>query len=199
MNPNNQPNNGTTPITTSYTPPATTPVVTQAQPPAKPKKVNGHITTFIIPTIGRDTLKRAIASCKKQGNVIVKEDTHRLSESVMRNEGIEAAKTDWISFLDDDDTVTADYTQRLEEEIEANPEAEVIIFREYFPKHGIVIPNKDVICGGNVGISFSAKRSVLLEHPFIDQPHEDLALLLELEAAGKKIVFSDYLTYHMRH
>lgn len=157
------------------------------------------ITTFIIPSIGRDTLKRAIQSAKSTGaSVLYEIDSEKQGRSFIRNSLIEKAKTEWVSFLDDDDTVYIEYVARLEEEIKNNPDADVIHFREYFP-WGQVFPNWPKVEWGNVGISFSIKREVALEFPFIEEDHEDLQLLKRLESAGKKIVFSKYLTYKARH
>lgn len=154
-------------------------------------------TTFIIPSIGRDTLKRAVQSVR--GNrYLYKIDADRKGAGETRNELIQQAKTPWVSFLDDDDTVTEDYVQRLEEEINAHPDADVIHFREYFLT-GQVFPNWPKIEWGNVGISFSVKRDVALKNPFKSEEYEDYEFVKRLEEKGYKIYYSPYLVYRARH
>lgn len=155
------------------------------------------ISTFIIPTIGRDTLARAIDSCQ-DNPVLIGHDAQRRGEAIIRNELIQQANTEWVSFLDDDDTVTEDYMDRLREEIEKNPDADVIHFREYFLR-GQLLPNWPKVEWGNVGICFSVKKSVAQDYPFEQQKHEDFHFLKKLDDAGKKIVFSQYITYRARH
>lgn len=165
------------------------------------------ITTFIVPSIGRDTLQRAIDSAKNQAKVLTHIDEHREGAGIVRNALIEKADTEWVSMLDDDDTVTDDYVQRLEEESEKHPEADVIIFREYFiqelmnddkyPDH--FIWQAPVVHWGQVGIAFSVKRDVALKHPFKNEKNEDFHFLKRLEEAGYNIHFSKYIVYRARH
>ncbi len=164
------------------------------------------ITTFIIPSIDRPTLKRAIDSCIMQAPYLLEIDHQRIGEAAIRNGLIKYALTEWVSFLDDDDTVTSDYVARLREEIQKHPDAEVIIFREYFigelmnsEMEDHFIPVEPEIRWGNVGISYSIRKDVALKHPFMEQNHEDLHHLKDLENAGVKIVFSKYITYRVRH
>jgi len=66
-------------------------------------------TTFIIPSCGRDTLDRAIRSAEKAGGYVLWHlDKEKHGASAVRNQLIQQASTDWVSFLDDDDTVTED-------------------------------------------------------------------------------------------
>lgn len=166
-----------------------------------------HITTFIIPTIGRDTLQRSVDSAVKQAPFLVMTDTNKEGAGIIRNRLIEKAETEWVSMLDDDDTVTEDYVQRLEEEIKAHPEADIIIFREYFiadlmeedVTEDHFIWRKPIVTWGEIGIAFSVKREVALEHPFFKEPNEDLRFVARLQRAGYNIHFSKYLVYRGRH
>ncbi len=167
------------------------------------------LTTFIIPSIDRPELQRAIDSANIQAPYLVEIDKNRIGASAIRNGLIKLANTEWVSMLDDDDTVTSDYVQRLEEELENNPYADVVIFREYFisdlmsddgkeyPDHFIwQVP---VVHWGQIGISFSVKRSVAMKHPFYEEPNEDFHFIERLDKEGYNIHFSKYITYHARH
>lgn len=156
-----------------------------------------QITTFIIPSIGRPTLDRAIKSIG-DAPYLTTIDEERRGPAICRNEMIKEATTPWVSFLDDDDTVTEDYVERLREEVANHPDADLIYFKEYF-LWGQIIP-KYPHCGwGNIGISFSVRRDVAIEMPFKSERYEDFEFVHRLERAGKKIVFSNYLTYRGRH
>lgn len=124
----------------------------------------------------------------------------------MRNGLIKKAETEWVSFLDDDDTVTEDYVARLKEESEKHPEADLIVFREYFISDLMDDPYPDhyiwqvpVVHWGQVGISFSVKREVALKHPFVSEDNEDFHFVERVEKAGYNIHFSKYLVYRARH
>lgn len=164
------------------------------------------ITTFIIPSVDRPTLQRAIDSAAKQAPYLVKVDEKRIGAGAIRNNLVRQAKTEWVSFLDDDDTVTEDYVDRLKEEAEKHPEADLIIFREYlisdlmddmYPDHFIwQVP---MVHWGQIGISFSVKREVAMKHPFLSEPNEDFHFVRRVEEAGYNIHFSKYIVYRARH
>ena len=113
--------------------------------------------TFIIPTIGRDTLIATIQSiadqtCNKWNAIIVfdgvpptiKIDDYRFqilhidkmerppdqmnSAGYVRNYGIKFATTEWVAFVDDDDTIRNTYVETFLQET-ATYDTEVIIFR----------------------------------------------------------------------
>lgn len=171
----------------------------------------GDITTFIIPSVDRPTLQRAIDSASKQAPYLVEIDKKRIGAAAIRNGLIKLADTEWVSFLDDDDTVTDDYVKRLREESEKHPEADVIIFREYFiqdlmtsnrgddqyPDH--FIWQAPVVHWGQFGIAFSVKREVAMKHPFYDEENEDFHFVERLDKLGYKVHFSKYMVYRARH
>lgn len=166
------------------------------------------LTTFIIPSIDRPTLQRAIDSVSKQAPYLVEIDKNHIGESAIRNSLIKLADTEWVSFLDDDDTVTDDYVARLKEESEKHPEADVIVFREYFiqelmntgnqyPDH--FIWQAPVVHWGQIGIAFSVKRQIAMNHPFMDEENEDFHFVERIDKARHKIHFSKYMVYRARH
>lgn len=158
----------------------------------------GQLTTFIIPSIDRDTLTRAVLSVEPHP-FEVGLDKQREGAGIIRNRLIEKAKTEWVSMLDDDDTITEDYVQRLEEESKAHPEADVIHFREYFNDTGELLPYWPELTFSNVGVSFSVKRQVAIDNPFEAEPFEDYEFLKRLNDRGYIIHFSKYIVYRVRH
>lgn len=157
-------------------------------------------TTFIIASIDRLTLQRAIDSVKWQAPVLHEIDKIRTGcPATVRNNLVKQADTEWVSFLDDDDTATPDYVQRLEEEIAAHPEADVIHFRQYHIDTAHILPVWPEVEWGNVGISFAVKTKIASENPFIEEKYEDFCFLKRLQAKGYNIYFSKYIVYHVRH
>lgn len=142
------------------------------------------IITFIVPTVGRDTLDRTIDSLIKQTSekwrcIVVfdgieprefNDERIRTISSVklgsftnihgtsglVRNEGIKEVETEWIGFVDDDDTLHQEYVETLEKKYSTH---DLVIWRMKF-NNGNIVPRLDdesVYCG-NVGISFSYKN-----------------------------------------
>uniref|UniRef100_A0A6C0DJ82 Glycosyltransferase 2-like domain-containing protein n=1 Tax=viral metagenome TaxID=1070528 RepID=A0A6C0DJ82_9ZZZZ len=100
--------------------------------------------TFIIPSIGRNTLQNTIQSLENQTNanwcaIIIFDgctpnfkttnpkikiiQIEKLGQGVnsaglVRNEGIKLAETEWIAFVDDDDTLAINYVETFYEELQ---------------------------------------------------------------------------------
>lgn len=179
--------------------------------------------TFIIPTIGRQTLTNSIQSLidnkSKLWNAMIVFDgipapkfdlpmIQTLSipkigfkncAGEVRNRGIKLVTTEWVAFLDDDDKITPDYMYRLQSEIDKNPKADVILFRMIQP-NGLVLPPKSYFAVNHVGISFAVKTNIFQKHEikFVPSSCEDYNLLHEMEEKGFHIHLSDYITYLVR-
>ena len=181
--------------------------------------------TFIIPTIGRKTLSNSIKSLLEQDdnnwNAIIIFDGVKNIDLVNINDNrikcIEIEKmnsagyirniafnymsnTDWIGFLDDDDTISSDYISKLKYEIYLNPSIDVCIFRMGY-ENGCILPNKSVrnILLGKVGISFAIKKYIIDTTKFQNFICEDYIFLKELEKKKYKIIISSYTTYFVRN
>ena len=188
------------------------------------------LITFIIPTINRITLANTLISLLEQTIIKWKaiiifdgcsptnqyllsilSDSRFLCLSItklgkenhagyIRNIGLELADTPWVGFVDDDDILTSNYVERLQEEIIITPSADTIVFK--MADRGRIIPplNYNKIIAGEVGISFAYKRS-LIQEGFVFEPSsiEDFNLLKKMETAKKRIVFSPFVTYLVRH
>jgi hypothetical protein len=137
-------------------------------------KINKKIITFIIPTIGRNTLKKAITSVKNQtqdnwkciiifdGVDIPKDITNYVSTdnrftllkidkvgvsnhaARVRNEGLKLVKDGWVGFLDDDDAISPYYVERMNDHIKTMPNISCIIFRMMYTDNN-VLPREEFI------------------------------------------------------
>ena len=186
---------------------------------------DGRIT-FIIPSIGRDTLSRTleslIAQTQPYWNAIVVFDgvsptigtpdarisfmeiSNKGNAGFVRNEGIKAATTEWIGFVDDDDVLTPDYVECFNREKHG---ADVIIFRMKNPDGTILpVPGDTDFKFGEVGISFCYKRTLALNQKLLFENVrgiipglcEDAGLLERLRNNMYNIKISQNMTYVVR-
>jgi glycosyltransferase involved in cell wall biosynthesis len=185
--------------------------------------------TVIIPSKGRDRLKFSLHSLLTQTNqnwkCIVAFDNVKKSEvkllederikyiflpakhgdgnnggGEVRNKAIDKAYTDWICFLDDDDSFKETYFECFYGELKANPDADVIIFKMVY-ENGAVRPPEGLkrLVIGQVGISFAVRLKYLNDHNlrFVNSNIEDYELLKKLENSGANIVYSDSIVYNV--
>lgn len=126
------------------------------------------LVSFVVPTIGRESLGRAVRSIRQQtlgtweaivvgdgvfvpatfdGEVDDRVKTYSLhqGESVehmgggaTRNYGMRLAHGDWLAFLDDDDTLDPDYVQELNDVAAFAPEIDAVVFRMDHPELGVL-------------------------------------------------------------
>lgn len=184
------------------------------------------LITFIIPSIGRNTLPRTLDSLKnmknKNWNAIVvfdgidpninetdkrikiikldkKQGEGRNYAGKVRNYGIKFAQTPWVGFVDDDDTLNEDYIDKLIEHINNEPNLDSVIFRMKYKNGGKILPKVGDIDFKNseVGISFCLKTELTKDFNFVPSPTEDFDLLNKLRSNNKKIIISDYIGYNV--
>ena len=186
--------------------------------------------TFIIPTLGRESLLNTIDSLIKQtdndwnaiiifdgiknsfidildsrikiieiektGNNLIKN-----SAGLVRNIGIEMASTEWIGFVDDDDTISCNYISYLKQELLNYENLELIIFRMMY-ENGVVLPSKfdRNIIRNKVGISFAFKKELYskYKYKFENNPYEDYMFLKNIQNNNHKILISSYVSYFIR-
>jgi glycosyltransferase involved in cell wall biosynthesis len=179
-------------------------------------------TTFIIPTIGRPTLQRTVDSLMKQTDpnwkaIIVFDGIDPMISFTdprikcmkinktgicnhagkVRNAGMKLVDTEWISFVDDDDTISENYVNWLQEESADNKEIDVIVFRMQY-ENGRILPPVDsnAIIQNSVGISFSMKKQLFDNgYQFIPCGYEDYELLSRI----KNVYVSKHIAYFVRH
>lgn len=169
------------------------------------------LTTFIIPTLSRKTLNRAINSLFNQTNqnweaIIVFDgvkntlDVHPKltiieseklnSPGLIRNQAFDKVKTPWISFLDDDDIVYSDYVQELTRLDNEQPDLGFILFRMITNRITPALHIKDQILLNEAGISFSVKTNVIRKYnlKFNSKGSEDYHFLKFLENKEKFVI-----------
>ena len=122
----------------------------------------------------------------------------------VRNYGIEIIlkgeiKTNWIAFLDDDDTINKKYVEYFFKELNDN-NLDVLIYR--MNKLGKIIPSinsKDFIIG-DVGISFIINKSIFKTGiKFVSSGIEDFLLLNQIRKLNYKIIISPYVFYYVNN
>jgi len=181
--------------------------------------------TFIIPTIGRQTLQNSINSLLNQtikewraliifdgikSSIINKDKRIEIIEieklglnvnsaGLVRNYALSLVKTEWIAFLDDDDIISDDYIEIFYKEIKLYPETDLLIFR--MNNHGRIIPKLDTnnfyLC--DVGISFTMRKKIYNNGLiFVPDGAEDFLYLDKIRRNGYKIMISPYTKYHVR-
>ena len=189
--------------------------------------INKPLITFIIPTIGRPTLSKTLDSLINQSNpnwkaivifdgitsTIQNTDPRiRIIESpklgqnynsagLVRNYGITFADTEWVAFVDDDDSLSNNYVDIFIEESSAYTLADIIIFRMEASKDCILpLFSTETFYHNFVGISFAVKKKIFDEgHLFLPSTAEDFYYLDEARNKKYNIMISPYVTYFVRN
>lgn len=190
--------------------------------------MNDIFITFIIPTIGRETLKNSIDSLINQTdhdwnaiiifdgikkNIEITDNRIKMIEiekigvndiknnaGLVRNIGIKNVENSlWIGFLDDDDYLSHNYIINLKNEILINPNMEICIFRMAYP-NGSILPTKQDknINKCHVGISFAIKKYIGSNVLFNNHPFEDYLFLKNAQSKKYKILISSYVCYFIK-
>jgi glycosyltransferase involved in cell wall biosynthesis len=186
-----------------------------------------NIITFILPTLGRNTLLNSLSSLynlnNKNWNAIIifdgiknnfeindkrikiieieksgKEDIKN-SAGLVRNIGFSYVDTEWIGFLDDDDYLSPNYIDYLINEITYFPKIDACIFRMGY-ENGTILPSKldKNIIRNKVGISFAIKKYITQQVTFINSPFEDYIFLKNIIKLKYKTLLSSYVAYFVR-
>lgn len=179
--------------------------------------------TFIIPTLNRPTLTNTVNSIINQSNPnwkckIVFDgvepiyfDDDRIESikiekagligpangqaGLVRNHGIEKVDTEWIGFVDDDDTLTDDYVDSL---LNNYQDKDFVIFKMRY-ENGLVLPRNEQneIKFGDVGISFAYKTKLNMRFTE-NRDGEDFDFLLNLKNKTNNYIISDEIMYNVR-
>lgn len=189
------------------------------------------LVTFIIPTIGRDSLQMAINSlyqqtiwdwkaiiifdgiepninisdprikilkCEKSGTSEVAHGFQRNNGAgEVRNFGIKYCDTEWVAFLDDDDTLSYTYLEAFFNELNNVYNPDVILFRMRHSEYGVLPKLNSVdIIQYETGISFALRTKIFKDGLWFSSSHaEDFDLMDRIKNNGYKIVMSPYVKY----
>jgi hypothetical protein len=190
------------------------------------KTINNTFVTFIIPTIGRESLIDTVNSLLNLNNknwkaIIIFDrvenkfniNDNRISiietnynsykinkSSFVRNIGLKNIdNTEWVAFVDDDDYISPNYLDCFINELKDHDDLEACIFRMGY-KNKFVIPSKydNSIIKCKVGISFVVKEFIAKKTYFKDDLFEEYLYLKELDNNNYKIIISEYVTYFVK-
>jgi len=184
--------------------------------------------TFIIPSIDRTGLPRALQSLIAQSDpdwmaIVVFDGFYRSlpvkdprilytwttvklgtgnAAAAVRAAGIKLARTEWIGFLDDDDSLDIAYVSTLR--MVAQAKTDVVVFRmQEFGGTGRVVPPPSIkrasqLECGNVGISFAVRRKIMQGRAWPSNWCEDFDLVSALRDSGAKITMRPEVLYRVR-
>ena len=188
------------------------------------KIINPPIITFIIPSIGRETLKNTVKSLQNLENpnwesiivfdgikqnieindtrIVVYEIEKKGKKNYggyVRNFALKMdIKSTWVGFLDDDDTISNKYIDYLLEETANYKFIDVLIFRMMY-KNGVILPDKNdkTIVMNKVGISFAINKRIFRKKKYFfkNNSREDYCFLRDLQIKKYKMLISSYVGY----
>lgn len=181
--------------------------------------------TFIIPSVNRPTLERSVTSLLNQTNnnwkaIIVFDGvdgitfddpritTYKIDKlglfgpnngqsGLVRNFGINECDTEWIGFLDDDDTIHPEYVDKLFKQYN---DKDFVVWRMKY-ENGIVLPPllMNDLRFTKVGISFCYKNkfdNLLFD---INKNGEDFDFLIKLKGLTTNWIITPEIYYNVRH
>lgn len=183
------------------------------------------LITFIIPSINRPTLDSTIQSLLNQTNPnwecfllydgvegkkfddprikifnlnkLGKKGERHGNAGLVRNEGIKMSTTEWIGFLDDDDTIHEDYVKTLSEKYTTY---DFVVWRMK-TTDGKIYPEltRNNLIKNRVGISISFKNK--LPNMLFDNndDSEDFEFVDKLQNTTKNFIITTEIFYNIRH
>jgi glycosyltransferase involved in cell wall biosynthesis len=115
---------------------------------------NYKTISFIVPTIGRESLKDTLASITTWpgDELIVIQHTPPSGNwgNAERQEGMDKAKCDYLAFIDDDDVYVEGAREIMDKAIKKNINNFPILFKMKYP-NGLILWEKKWVKNGNVG------------------------------------------------
>lgn len=184
---------------------------------------NENNITFVIPSVNRITLSNSVKSLLNQTNknwkcIIIYDGVdgvefnderikcvkieklggnssyHGIS-GLVRNVGLNLVDTNWIGFLDDDDTLDPSYVETLFQKYNTY---DFIIWRMIYP-NGRILPQGDSIQFGNVGISYCYKNKFENLRFDNNRDGEDFDFLLKLKSLTNNYIVTPEVMYKINH
>jgi hypothetical protein len=164
------------------------------------------LLTVLLPTLGRDTLGRAIQSVRCQTvecELAVEVDLRGEGAGPMLNRLLERVTTPWVSTFADDDTLEPHFAEMLAAQDQA---ADLIVFQMRYAG-GCVLPtvtDPAWLRFGEVGCSYAVKTSVARRYGWIAEPctnnlAEDWEMIRSVRDNGGVIRIVPEVAYRVRH
>jgi hypothetical protein len=165
-----------------------------------------NLLTVLLPTLGRPTLQRAIASVEAQTvpcDLLVEHDTERIGAGPMLNQMLPRVATPWVSTFADDDTLETTFAELLAAQDQS---ADLIVFQMRY-EGGSVLPtvtDPAELRFGGVGCSYAVKASVARRYGWITEPctnmlAEDWEMIRSVRDNGGVIRIVPEVAYRVRH
>lgn len=183
------------------------------------------IITFVIPSINRPTITRTVNSLLSQTNpnwncIIIYDGVEGTTfedkrirtinspkiglvgpnngqSGLVRNVGLKECKTEWIGFLDDDDTIDSRYVETL---ISKYSKYDFVVWRMVYDT-GFILPpiTSNNLVFSQVGISFCFKNK--FDNLLFDRNRdgEDFDFLNKLTSLSKNYIITPEIFYKVRH
>lgn len=183
-----------------------------------------NLITFIIPSINRPTIVSTVGSLLNQTNpnwgcIIIYDGVEGITfddvririinipktgsfgvggqSGLVRDHGIKIVDTEWIGFLDDDDTIHPDYVKTLSEKY---LNYDFVVWRmKYTNGHTLPEIHKNDLVYGKVGISFSYKNKFDNLFFNVNGGVEDFEFLMKLKNLTDNWVIAPEVYYNVRH
>lgn len=181
--------------------------------------------TFIIPSINRPSIFNSINSLLNQTNpnwecIIVYDGVEGIkfeddriktikiqktgkkgeghgNAGLVRNEAIKIVETEWIAFLDDDDTIDKNYVKTL---FEKYSNFDFVVWRMKTTK-GKIYPDLNIneLLINKVGISISFKSKIQDKLFKSNGDHEDFDFVDNLQKQTSNFIITPEIYYNIRH
>lgn len=164
--------------------------------------------TVVVPTIGRPTLSRTLASLWMQTvpvEFIVASDHHKMGAGPTMNRATRAVTTGYVGYVADDDRLDERYHEWF---IDENRDSDLFLFRMVYEEGGQPLPTTSdpaLLHLSGAGGTFILRTSVITErHNFVtERPaehyHEDWEMVQWCLNNGCKVQISERIAYYVRH
>lgn len=177
--------------------------------------------TFLIPSLGRPYLHETIKSLHDQTlsnwkaivmfdgvpstiepseKIHIIESTKIGCPSNMRNIMIELVDTEWIGFVDDDNTLKSTYVEKVQHYSQLDSSIDIIHFSMLYTWNNQILPpnNLNDLVYGQFGMSFAVKKNFIKNNNVYfpnNEGSEDFKFLTSSKTCGGNILITHDVQY----